>query len=377
MRRLAILGALLLVGSWVVASADSEKKIVAVERFGAAPAWSGPQKIQADRSGHVFLLQADTLEVYPVGKGGRLGEPAKLEAASPINEPAKSLGPPPEIVTQHLRTIAKQRLAPHVEKAVEALGTVSSLHLRARITVTSKDTGNLPVAGDFEYWEQGGKYRIHMGIDVAEAMVSELAYDGRQFQLVLPKGTPLLSVARADERMVPLGIPNPFFLVLQPLSVTTPECPGCVLRLSDLRTLRSLRQAAGATEPGVSRTDDSSFKVTLAASGDPAAIELTQGAGEVVERADLSDYREVEGVGIDMPRAVSFHRTVKTDDSVLHVAITYRIDELQLGSDIDSSVFTLDRSAYKRVWDGDRKVFLKNVESDCRKQQSPQRLPPS
>lgn len=284
----------------------------------------------------------------------------------------KSLGPPPEIVTNYLRIIAKQSLPPHVEKAVEALGTASSLHLRARITVTSEDTGNRPVAGDFEYWEQGGKYRIHAGIDVSEAPVSELAYDGHRFQLVLPKDS-LLSIARADERMVPLGIPNPFFLVLQPLSVATPDCPFCVLRLSDLRTLRSLRQAASATEPAASRTDDSSFKVTLAASGDPAAIELTREAGELVERAEFSDYRKVEGAGIDMPRIVSLHRTIKTEDSVLHVAITYRIEELQVGSSIDNSVFTLDRSAYKRVWEGDRKVFLKNVPSDCGKpnRQSP------
>ncbi|MFY9823478.1 MAG: hypothetical protein WAM82_19005 [Thermoanaerobaculia bacterium] len=95
MRPPAILGALLLVGSQVVAGADSEKKVVAVERFGGAPSWTGPQKIQADGAGHVFLLRADTLEIYPLGKGGRLGEPTKLEAASPINEPVldAAMGP--------------------------------------------------------------------------------------------------------------------------------------------------------------------------------------------------------------------------------------------------------------------------------------------
>ena len=95
MRRSTIFGALLLVASGAAASADSEKKVVAVERFAAAPIWSGPQKIQADSKGHVFLLRTDTLEVYPVGKGGRLGEPSKLEAASPINAPVldAAMGP--------------------------------------------------------------------------------------------------------------------------------------------------------------------------------------------------------------------------------------------------------------------------------------------
>ena len=94
MRQSTILGAILLAASLAAASADSVK-VVAVERFAATPTWSGPQKIQADKGGHVFLLRIDTLEIYPVGKEGRLGEPLKLEAASPINEPVldAAMGP--------------------------------------------------------------------------------------------------------------------------------------------------------------------------------------------------------------------------------------------------------------------------------------------
>jgi hypothetical protein len=94
MRWSTLLGALLLATSWASASAEPVK-VVAVERFAPTPTWSGPQKVQADKAGHVFLLRTDTLEVYPVGKGGRLGEPSKLEAASPINAPVldAAMGP--------------------------------------------------------------------------------------------------------------------------------------------------------------------------------------------------------------------------------------------------------------------------------------------
>jgi hypothetical protein len=47
---------------------------------GASRQWDGPQFVAADRSGHVVLLRARTLQVYPVEKTGALGEPERLEA---------------------------------------------------------------------------------------------------------------------------------------------------------------------------------------------------------------------------------------------------------------------------------------------------------
>jgi hypothetical protein len=98
MRLRSILGMLLLVGGWALGTAPGvagDGKVVQVERFGAAPAWQGPQKLQADSKGRVFLLRADTLEVFPVGKGGVLGEPTKLEPTTPLNTPVldAAMGP--------------------------------------------------------------------------------------------------------------------------------------------------------------------------------------------------------------------------------------------------------------------------------------------
>jgi hypothetical protein len=46
------------------------------------PKWTfdAPQFVQANRKGEVFLFRADTLEVFPFGKG-RIGPPGRLEKA--------------------------------------------------------------------------------------------------------------------------------------------------------------------------------------------------------------------------------------------------------------------------------------------------------
>lgn len=258
-------------------------------------------------------------------------------------------------VVEHLRRAAQQSLPPYVEKAVETLGSASSLHLRARITLSSEETGDRPVAGVYEYWEQGGKYRIHFGIDLAEVPVSEIAYDGRQYQMALGRAS-TLSIARADERVVSSEIPNPFVLVLQPLSASTPECSFCELRLSDLRTLRDLRHAVTTGKSSVAPLDTpgSSMKMTRTPSGSPATSVLRRDKSGLVERTEFSDYRALEGTDMDLPRSVKFSRTVNTDDLATRVVVQYQIDELDLNRPINDSVFILDRSPYETIWQEDR-----------------------
>jgi hypothetical protein len=47
-----------------------------------APAWSGPQMIQADRQGHLFLLRTSTLEVYPLTAEGKAGDAVALKTGA-------------------------------------------------------------------------------------------------------------------------------------------------------------------------------------------------------------------------------------------------------------------------------------------------------
>lgn len=85
----AFLVLLLVAGS---PSAPSTVSSLAVERLDVGPEalrWDGPQFVQADKKGRVFLLRGETLTVYPLGRNGQPGEPTRLQAAAPAGfEPA-------------------------------------------------------------------------------------------------------------------------------------------------------------------------------------------------------------------------------------------------------------------------------------------------
>ena len=91
-----VAGAVLLLAGWCALAAGGEPGI-RIEPFGAAPGWQGPQKVQADGKGNIYLLRGETLEVYPVLKNGALGKPAKLESAHSLNGPVidAAMGPGP------------------------------------------------------------------------------------------------------------------------------------------------------------------------------------------------------------------------------------------------------------------------------------------
>lgn len=83
--RFRIAAALILLA--VAPLALAEAGTLRVQPFGENLRWRGPQKVQADAKGRVFLLRAETLEVHPVLKNGTLGEPVKLEAARSVDAP--------------------------------------------------------------------------------------------------------------------------------------------------------------------------------------------------------------------------------------------------------------------------------------------------
>ena len=231
------------------------------------------------------------------------------------------------VVSRHLTSLAGTRFPTHVEQAIDSLGRANSLHVKASVTYVSNETGNRPLAGVYEYWEY------------------------------------------SDERTVPLSIPNPFFLALQPLSVSSPDCPLCGLRLSDLHALQALRSSTSWLDSSVQASASAGERVeeSLTPGGLLASVTLIRNQGTVLERADFSDHHAVGAAANQFPRLVTFKSTVNESGSVSHLAVTYRIEDLQLDGAIDDSVFSLDPSAFDRVWASDRRVFLKNLPSNCKK----------
>jgi hypothetical protein len=84
MRRFnAALIAFILAGLGVAAASEKADKRLQLSRVATPGAsWEGPQFVRADRSGRVFLLRGDKLEVYSIGKDGAAAKPLRLETAS-------------------------------------------------------------------------------------------------------------------------------------------------------------------------------------------------------------------------------------------------------------------------------------------------------
>ncbi len=124
MRSLSSIFVSLILSSPVAAAVPTPEKELVPELVAseAAATWDGPQIVRADRVGNVFFLRADTLEVYPLDRSGKLGEPAKLEvmgeAPQLVREAALSPGGEAWLISADLGI---RRFVDGKEKAMPAL----------------------------------------------------------------------------------------------------------------------------------------------------------------------------------------------------------------------------------------------------------------
>lgn len=68
--------------STAAAMAKEPEQGTHTEPIVSGAAWDGAQFVRSDRAGNVFLFRGDKLEVYPVSRAGKLGEPVRLQATN-------------------------------------------------------------------------------------------------------------------------------------------------------------------------------------------------------------------------------------------------------------------------------------------------------
>jgi hypothetical protein len=74
---------LVLVGASPAIAADFPREPrLHAEPIDLGTTWDGPQFVRADKAGNVFVLRGDEPLVYPVGKTGEVGKPARLQATT-------------------------------------------------------------------------------------------------------------------------------------------------------------------------------------------------------------------------------------------------------------------------------------------------------
>ena len=255
--------------------------------------------------------------------------------------------------------------------------SLRSVHLRASIEVwqagTKPDGNERRGNASYEYWEDGDRYRISSRtpnqLDIFS--LEEIAFDGSVFQLFFKGGT--LTVGSQDSR-VALTYRNPFVLPIEFLNPSDAlVCPACEIRLSDLKRLSnevasSSRVIQGShslnTVEGGSVDDAPTTYIAQASSVPSELTSIEQKRqGAVVSRITFSDYRLIDKrSGWRFPWTIRLEMMDPLEEKVMAVFL-YRIESLDLNSNIDRSIFTLPWSMAQLVWDEERHTFVHSAAS--------------
>ena len=224
----------------------------------------------------------------------------------------------------------------------------------------------------YEFWAKGNMYRIHTAIDprLDISNVTDLAFDGRQHQMVMPfEAQTLLSLKSGDTRLEPIVMSNPAFLPLSFLSAKDDQkCPACELRLGDLQQLAGLRSAAKTQPlrdstnplriPGGGRAGDkASFEVSLDDAGRVVKIRHLAERGTVLDTVDFADYRAVAGAGFSFPMRIIESRN--NEQGAPWLTTKYVVDQIEVNGAIEDAAFQIPRDRIDEVYDSDTKTWPK------------------
>jgi hypothetical protein len=256
-------------------------------------------------------------------------------------------------------------------------GSVTGSSQAWTVTLT---TNGLTATGIVNVVIGAGKYRYSASGSALNALAStqyEVAYDGTRYQL-LDKTASVLSYRAADAQASPFGVPNPYMLVWDFLSIDDDQCDSCSLRPGDLwdaniwearlDKIQLVSYNAGTQTTVVSlpggKIDgvDFTFLVTLVGPANsqlPTTIERVKLNSPAITKVTLSNYSFFQGVGgaLVLPTAIAV-----VGECEETVAVDYVLSVMSLPgpSGLGSSPFTIDFASANSVWDSDLNVFIKS-----------------
>lgn len=233
-----------------------------------------------------------------------------------------------------------------------------------------------PIPGQLDYWSAAERYRVSSYVDPARfpGMQTDVAYDGRRFQLLRSDGT--LSYSEHDHGTLLPVLSNPLLALLTFRYPLTDENYQFELRLKDVQSDQPPkgffdvewvnveeggRTLERAEFPGGTYEGRTYVHYVYALPGHrnaPVRIERVTTDGVVMTSAEFSDYCQVDSRNgpTCWPRQVVL-RAMDSDGSEA-VRITYEIDTLQVDAPIPDEVFVIDPQAAARIWDDDRREFV-------------------
>lgn len=288
-----------------------------------------------------------------------------------------------------LSRVAGQDLPPAIRTFVAQLAGFKSVHLKARVLMAENPnplSSGLPSTTgassftEYEYWESGGRYRIHTYIDPKMGFqeITDIAFDGRQHQLVIREGRDLrLTLTPRDDRSVLIPIPNPLFLPLAFLSPYDDKvCLFCELRLADFALLNlaianhthqgnnsaGLGPKATELEGGVNSDKQTRYKAEFDGSSQVTSIRWVTADGGKLSEMEFHDYQAATGARFTFPRRIQLARSFDQAKEPW-IVLKYVVDELEFDQPIAESLFTIPRDAMDTVVDSSNR-FLKFRRTD-------------
>lgn len=252
-----------------------------------------------------------------------------------------------------------------LDQVRDAFRGMGSLHVRAVAEVTiERPSGTVSGSGSFEYWELGAKYRIdnELGPTLGQHRGTTITYDGTRFAYY-DKGQSHLSYSGTDTRNNPTFLPNPVLLIVDFLRGGIQDnCGNCRVRLADLNnesqwddTMSSFQLGPGETVETVRQTAAGHrvhHRVKLSADGQQRIVRIER-EDEKSRGTAVIDFGAHDSEGL--PRLVTV--TAKSKAGTLYAS--FLIETLEPATSADDSLFSVDSSGVRTVWDVDSETFLR------------------
>jgi len=247
---------------------------------------------------------------------------------------------------------------------------------RCECELIEVDCAGQPIFGQLDHWSAADRYRVSSYVepDRFPGMQTDVAYDGRRFQLLRSDGT--LSYSEHDSAILLPLVPNPLLALLTFRYPLTDENYQFELRLKDVQRDRpppgffdvewvSIDEGGRTLEraefPGGTYEGRTYVHYVYALPGHrnaPVRIERVTTDGIVMTSTEFTNY-----VQVDTPNGPTYWplqvvlRALDSDGSDV-VKIAYQIDTIEVDAPIPDEVLVIDPQAAARIWDDDRQEFV-------------------
>ena len=274
---------------------------------------------------------------------------------------------------------AEQSVWEKLSPVREQYQNIKTLHVKSRMfnEYSIAVPSNRFALIDYEQWaDKKGRYKIVCSFTDFNGLTPvdlEFSYDGNSFYS-LDKKNKIVSYGTEDPNGFPIP-ENPLFTPVLFLKQNSDECKSCILKLRDVIDSVKWRNILAKSEY-MNDSNDSQKTINIptnqTVNGIRAELHIHTDSNDFIERIDtveatgktiglmkILEYQELilNGIKTHWPKIVQISGSNPLQK--VTVTLTAEISLLEINNFIPDSVFSVDMSSAKSVWDNDTRTFLK------------------